>query len=146
MEYVELIEFDDTEVTVSSVSRSVFDPSSFSLPIAVTSDGGPVLPSILPQQLPTPPEPCRQLRTRSFFQLTSPRRVQLYTCTRTCTCAPGVLAVRDALVRVARPQCRPRSDHGAFGNAHATRNDLGKYKREEKELNKETTRSVDSSR
>ena len=40
----------DEEAVMSSVSRWVFDLSSFSLlPIAVTSDGGPVLPSILPR-------------------------------------------------------------------------------------------------
>ena len=41
---------DEPPPTMSSVSRCIFDLSSFSLlPIAVTSDGEPVLPSILPR-------------------------------------------------------------------------------------------------
>ena len=81
-----------------------FDLSLFSLSIAVTSDGGSVLPSIL--QLSTPMEPCRQLRTPISFRPTSSRPVLYYTRTRTCTCTPGVLAVRHTLVHVAQSQCR----------------------------------------
>lgn len=127
MELVAAVPDDAEELVISSVPCCVFDLVSFSLSIAVKSDGGSVLPSILPRQLPTTMEPCRQLCTPTSFQPTSSRFVRLYTRTRTCTCAPGVLVVRDTLVCVAQPQYRGRSGHGVFRNAHATRNDSAKH-------------------
>lgn len=58
------------ETLESLLSTRTFDPSSFSVPIAVvTSDGEPELPSILPRQLLPTPSRRRFLaqRTRYFF-------------------------------------------------------------------------------
>lgn len=113
---------DEAETLESLLSTRTFDPSSFSVPIAVvTSDGGPELPSILPRQLlPTPsPSTIRTART-SYFSFSryrvsrvsgSPTIRTAYNCptrTRACTCTrslarslPGVLG----FPRRTRPRC-----------------------------------------
>mgnify|MGYP004582678955 CR=1 FL=1 len=136
---------DEPPPAMSSVSRCTFDLSSFSLlPIAVTSDGEPVLPSILPRYLTTLAAtvssklahtyavPAHVLASRPLLLLPPLRSSCVHAvhapAPAPAPVSPGVLAVRDTLVRVARPQCRRRSGHGVFGNAHATRNVAAKHR------------------